>query len=107
MKGYERKLEKAKKSGLGLHRGAKITESQRFIKKILEKSNWYKKKKCVDEEEEKNYETHYRGAFAPKNEGKGPRGVKNKTGNKSKDDKNKDPLTVLFVKKTPAGDLAK
>ena len=90
--GYERKLEKARASGQGIHRSAKSTEGQRYKKKLLDKNKWFKKKR--NEQEEKTEST------APKKRKNDGAGVKGKRDEKT-------PLTVLFVPKTQGGELAK
>ena len=54
LRGYEKKLEKAKRAGCELHREACDTLKTRQKKKLLAKTTWYKKKKKVDEKEEKD-----------------------------------------------------
>ena len=93
LKGYERKLEKAKKEGKSVHRDAKSTSKLRFKKKLTAKTNWFKKDK-------KNEMTE--------------KVAKKKTNNRvfKKTEMtaawaNTSPVAVLFVAKTPGGELAK
>ena len=95
LKGYEKKLEKCQKSGKDLHRSARTTEGLRYRKKLMEKSNWFKQRKG---EQEKNGERN--GA------------VKSKPGDmkgyvKKEKRKENSPISVLFVPKTPGGELAR
>ena len=93
LKGYEGKLEKARKSGEDIHRSSKSTENLRYSKKLLEKSNWFKKKGKSQESE----------VGKSNNPGK-----KKTAGNWEKQPtKNSVPITVLFVPKTPGGEFAK
>ena len=99
LKGYQNKLEKARKSGQEIHRSSKSTEKQRFVKKLLDKNNWFRKKRSRLESDEdeagiKNYD-------GPKQKAKFVRKVEGKK------NENSNPITVLFVPKTPGGELAR
>ena len=99
LKGYERKLARARKEGKCIHREARSTIKERFRKKITGKKNWFKNKK--DENE----------AGLGKNKmvkemGKNKANMKDKAGKKDKA-KDDSPLTVLFVPKTKGGELAR
>ena len=83
LKGYIRKLNRAIKSGIPLHRPAASTLQGRIRKKLTERSNWYKKK--------------------PKNSKDNLRKASNK--NISKPSSSKI-ISVMFVQKTPQSLLA-
>ena len=98
LKGYERKLQKAKNNGNSVHRDAKSTVGLRFKKKISAKMNWFKNKNKKEE---------------PTRTGK-DKGNNKKFLGKKGDDRNenckkqdKSPIGVLFVPKTPGAELAK
>ena len=86
--GYLRKVDAAKKLGVSLHRSAESTLESRIHKKLTEKTSWYKRKGS--------------GIFQPKRYF--PKKKKPTEGESS------SPLpvtTVMFVPRTPNGELAK
>ena len=96
LRGYENKLGKARKEGKCIHRDATSTSKIRFKKKLTAKTNWYKKDKRTESSEQNHKkETNLKKGF--------------KKAWVSGNGKNKDnsPIAVLFVEKTPGGELAK
>ena len=94
LRGYQAKLEKARKSGVKLHRSGKSTENLRYKKKLLEKNNWFKKTKIEGEDKTGDKNT---------SKNRGEKGLARKV----KSGANTTPLAVLFVPRTPNGELAK
>ena len=89
LKGYETKKKRAEVEQKDLHRDGAATAITRMKKKLLAKTTWYKAK------QENNKEN--------KNNMKGDKKFREKT--KEKDD-NKPATAVLFVPRTPEGELA-
>ena len=87
LKGYETKLNKARREKREIHRAAEETQEVRFRKKILGKVNWFKSKKSKNEYPRKNQKSN-----------------QNKATPKSKESK-VNPVTVLFIPRTPGGVL--
>ena len=85
LKGYLRKLNRAIKSGIPLHRPAATTLQSRIKKKLTEKSSWYKKK--------------------PENIGDSKK-VSRKIVEKKSIEKSTKVISVMFVQKTPGSLLA-
>ena len=98
LKGYERKLGKAKNMGTSVHREAKSTVGLRFKKKLSAKTNWFKSKNKKVETTRTVREKVGNKKFSGKN------GDDKRDGGKKED---KAPIAVLFVPKTPGGELAK
>ena len=94
LRGYQNKLERARKNGEMLHRSGKSTENLRYKKKLLEKNSWFKKQKEGNENDASKQP-------GPKT---GRNGKKKECG---KNGRNTIPVTVLFIPKTPGGDLAR
>ena len=91
LKGYQAKVEKSEKTGIELHRAAKSTIAARYKKKLLDKTNWFRKeRKGGDRNDGKKVLT---GVCKPP----GPRGQVMT--------KEKPPVTVIFVSRTPGGEL--
>ena len=93
LKGYQTKLKNAIKNGTQLHREAKQTLGARHRKKLTAKTSWYK-------QPGKNKS----GGGARKLPG--PKAGKGKMPAANNKLKNKSPVTVLFVPRTPGGKLA-
>ena len=95
LKGYQTKLVKCAKNGTKLHRSAKSTLAGRQKKKLLEKITWFRNnmdKEDGSDSDKDNTRTIYK---------------KNKTSvKKNSPDKKLEILTVLFVPRTPGGELA-
>ena len=86
--GYQRKVNAANKLGVSLHRSAESTLQTRILKKLTEKTSWYKRK-GTGVSQPKNYLTKRK---------------------KSKEGASSSTLpvtTVMFVPRTPNGELAK
>ena len=90
LKGYETKLEKSSRTGESIHRSAKSTQGARIRKKLTEKSTWFRKKKVENAEDKRRA-----GAGAGRR----------RQGQKSEKDQ-VETVTVLFVPRTPGGELA-
>ena len=88
IKGFKAKRRRRLRDGRSLRSTAKMSLVARHKKKLLEKSNWYKKKRSNDSDEK-------------------PRGRKN-TGKKSKEEQTEKPVpkTLLFVEHTKNGEVA-
>ena len=89
-----------KRQGGIRHRDCKMTGKERERKKLLGKGNWYKGKKKTEETTPNRLETN-----------KGVKRKRNKDNRKEtteeKEGTEKEPITVLFVPRTPQGELAK
>ena len=88
LKGYQSKLERSIVEGRDLHRDDKSTAGSRFKKKLLAKSNWFKKGTKKDQ----GNKVH-NGTCKP-------------PGQRERKRKNIPPATVFFVPRTPNGELA-
>ena len=89
LKGYESKREKCLKNGIELHRSAQSTVKARFVKKLTSRTNWFRKG---------------RGNKIEKKE-KGKPKYNRKKIRESKARKEIEPVTVMFVPRTPGGAL--
>ena len=86
--GYQRKLEAANKLGVSIHRSAESTLEARIHKKLTEKTSWYKRKSTGISQPGQQYSRR----------------------RKSKEGVASSPTpvtTVMFVARTPNGELAK
>ena len=99
LKGYQTKLERSRKSGIKLHRSAKTTVNSRYKKKLTEKTNWFRKKRKDSEEGAEKVSTEKR---KPSSEGK--RWCTQAA--QANQAKTMQTVTVLFVPRTPGGELA-
>ena len=97
LRGYQAKLETARKNGVELHRSAKTKENLRYKKKLLEKVNWFKKTK-VEAGDKTGGKNNSKKIFEKdlRTQATWPKSGANTT-----------PLTVLFVPRTPYGELAR
>ena len=94
LKGYETKKEKAKLNDEKLHRSAKSTQAKRHWKKVMGKSTWFRQKKAaIDGDSVKSGKRVASGGI--------------KKVETEKTNNNRTPLTVLFVPRTPGGELAR
>ena len=89
LKGYETKKRKAEEQGREIHRSGAATLTQRYRKKLTAKTNWYKKKQ--GEASPDQAECGKKRKFAERNR---------------KDAEEKSPTAVIFVPRTPEGELA-
>ena len=89
LKGYEKKLEKAKKENRNIHREACDTIKTRQRKKLLAKTTWYKKKKENNESKKDGQEGKKRAGDTDQNKQITPI------------------VSVMFVPRTEGGELAK
>ena len=89
IKGYERKKMSRMKRGLSLRSTAEKSMKDRYKKKLLEKSNWYKKRRIHENDDEK-----------PNPRSRKP--VKKE----AKEKPRLEPKTILFVEHTRNGELA-
>ena len=96
LKGYERKLKRAAEGKQKLHRDGKATLGARSRKKLMAKFNWYKKKKDTQEEEKKPRQE--KSMFQCRYNNNKERG--------EKFGKEKPISAVMFVPRTPNGELA-
>ena len=102
LKGYQSKLENCKKFKSKLHRPASSTIEKRYLKKLTEKTSWFKnKEKQEDEIGEDEVERNVRAGASR------PPGAKFKPKPKKKSGKGQDkqPTAVMFVPRTPGGEL--
>ena len=90
LQGYESKKRKAEMSRSELHRDGEATAGGRMTKKLLSKTSWYKQK-TDKESKEKPALKRMREA---------------KTRSKRSENNEKPPSAVLFVPRTPGGELA-
>ena len=89
LKGYHNQLRKAQEAGnINLHRRGSATRKERQLKKILSKTTWYKKRQREEDDTKQD---------SPNKKRK----IKGKQTNSYE-----DPASVLFVVRTPRGDLA-
>ena len=91
LKGYEAKRTRAAKEGRGLHRDSKSTMGNRVKKKLLAKTNWYKKRTREATEQEGGKRQAKRSSHINKEKPEG---------------EEKPPTAVIFVPRTPNGELA-
>ena len=91
IKGYENKLRRCKQDGRKLHRSSIDSQGARIRKKLLAKSNWFRKKKSKEE-----------NAREPTNKGRSQ-------GSFGESRYNEAPVvrTILFVEQSPKGELAR
>ena len=98
--GYKRRL--AKQGGVK-HRNCKETEKERERKKLLGKANWFKKKGSEKEKETQSKKKE--NMTLRRNKRK--RDADEQEGEYEKEiEEERDPITVLFVPRTPGGELA-
>ena len=90
IKGFENKRRSRLNQGRSLRNTAKMSIKDRYKKKLLEKSNWYKKRKSSKDEKYKKVEQKKSKREAKK---------------RSKDEQ-PVPKTILFVEHTAGGELA-
>ena len=101
LSGYERKLEKSRRECQELHRASKSTLAKRHRKKLTEKSGWFRKKKGGDLKisAEGTGKKRRKGLKAHTSTCKPPRPTESL--------QDQQPVTVLFVARTPGGELAR
>ena len=87
LKGYESKVQRSRKQKTDLHRDAANTAGARNKKKLLGKTNWFKQKKSKKQEGSGNHTWGRRTT-------------------KKNNQKNVVAKTVLFIPRTPGGELA-
>ena len=92
LKGYQAKVEKSQRDGTDLHRSAESTIGKRYRKKLTEKSNWFRKTRKNDQENDDK-----RKCEVPKRNEK-------KKAKLSKSEEN-SPVSIIFVPRTPGGEL--
>ena len=91
LKGYQAKVEKSQRDGTDLHRAAETTIANRYKKKLMGKSNWFKNEKKESNEEGVNFEKNKPGS--------------KKTKVRNNNMKESSPVSVIFVPRTPGGEL--
>ena len=101
LKGYQTKIERADREGRALHRGAAQTIGKRQKKKLLEKTQWYRRKRTEEDEAE---------AEMTKEKTRRTDWNKKKTEKKMEKIEKMEKMeikSVLFVPRTRNGELAK
>ena len=93
VKGYENKLRRCQELGMNMHRSSTDSQGARVRKKLLSKSNWFKKRRG-------NYTNN-------QEQKKGGFGFQGATGRGSRYNKEVELKSVLFVEHSPNGELAK
>ena len=88
LKGYQTKLERSRKEGKDLHRDARSTAGLRYKKKLLSKANWFKQESKREKDKTES-------------------GGKRRKESNIKKKKTITPATVLFVPRTPGGELSR
>ena len=96
LKGYENKKSRAEKNGSELHRDSKSTMGSRVKKKLMAKNNWFKTKKNKKEIKAR-----------PGEPAGWTRDTTRKRDTTTKNNEEKPPTTVIFVPRTPHGELAR
>ena len=99
LKGYETKLSKSRRNNTGMHRDARSTIGSRYLKKLTAKTDWFKSKKKDDENKEENEIDERKEKKVRVNSRKS---YKRKESNQNSA---KDPVTIIFVPRTPGGEL--
>ena len=94
LKGYESRKKRAEENGTDLHRSGAATLVSRNRKKLTGKNDWYKSRK--PNQEQVKGEEEKRGAEGRRKKGE-TRAIEGK----------QNPTTVIFVPRTPEGELAK
>ena len=107
IQGWRRKLERRKKEGFSFYREAKKTLGARFKKKLLGKTNWYKKRKGEEEEEGLGGSKRFKNGYSQS--GRRNRKLEEKVANPEGNVRQgrQEPVAVMFVPYTICSGLAK